>query len=120
MSDFEKIVLALVSICIGIWIFFGKNEAIIFETICQVVAGLPLLKDTWKKPEDFKWTLIPLSGFVLLYIIILNTIPNFSFEHALFPTTMLIYTSATMFFIIIPLFTEWKRRREFKKIYGRY
>lgn len=99
INDFEIFISIFIFICVVIWLTVGSKQAIIFETICQVVAGFPLLKDTWAAPEKFTKTLLPLFGFMVMYILILCTIPNFSIEHALFPGALLVYTFISFVFI---------------------
>ena len=69
ITPFEKKIAVLVALCIGIWITFGAIWAIVFQTISQLVGGLPLLKDTFQKPSKFKKTLLPLCIFLIVHII---------------------------------------------------
>ncbi len=110
MPNFEKWMSVLVFLCIIIWLTSDEYYAIIFATISQVIAGLPILKDTWKKPEKFITTFFPLFLFLIVHSLMLLNKPELSVKNSLFSGVMLIFTIITM----LPIFIEMKRQQKNK------
>src|SRR3989344_6882632 len=110
MPDFEKLVSLLVFLCVVIWLTSNEYYAIIFATISQIVAGLPILKDTWKNPEKFKETFFSLGVFVLVHLLMVLNKPEWSVKDTLFSGVMLIFTALEM----LPIFIEIKRQQKNK------
>lgn len=49
---FETMVVTLVAVSMGIWYFSGSKMATIVGTSAMLIAGVPQLVDTWKKPAE--------------------------------------------------------------------
>lgn len=113
INVFEKVVIVLTITCIPIWVFYGEIWAIIIQTVAQVVAGLPLLRDTWSRTSEFKKTLFPLFLFAIAHLISFFRREGWSIENTLFPTVMLMYTILNIYPIFKIWFMEWRKRNIF-------
>ncbi|MES2930945.1 MAG: hypothetical protein V4665_04145 [Patescibacteria group bacterium] len=109
MDDFEKIIAVLVFLCIVIWLLFGEYWAIVFQTLSQIIAGLPLLRDTWRKAKEFRKTLLPLSIFAIVHLLCILRKDGWSVEHTLFPAALEIFTLVSILPIILYLIKQKRK-----------
>lgn len=91
----------------------SERTIIIIAIISEVIAGWPLLKETWKNPDESGYTLASYMFFLLGYI--LTIIENFVIypideifgiifiENMMFPLVFIIYS----FFDTFPLIKIW-------------
>lgn len=95
-------------------IFSDEDRTIIiFAVISEMVAGWPLLKETWKDPDDSGYTLLSYMVFLLGYILTIyksfikypieEALGNVFVENILFPLSFIVFS----FFDTFPLLKKW-------------
>ncbi len=110
IDPFEKAAVVLTILCIPTWACMGEIWAIVIQTTAQVIAGLPLLRDTWREPAKFKKTLFPLSIFTVVHLISFYRKSGWTIEDTLFPFVMLIFTLLSMLPIVKVVYEEQKKK----------
>ena len=111
ITRFEIIIIILVLTCVIVWKIFGEITAIVFSTISQLIAGLPLLVDTWKRPQEFRATIGSLCGFLIMHVISLIGGVDWSIKHRFFASMMFLYTLASIFPIAWEILKSKKIRK---------
>ena len=94
-GDEENMILGLIFITVIIWVtswFISKSNTIgiFFAVIAEMLAGIPLMKASWKKPGS-RYTLVSYLLFLASYIITLITIETWEIKNSLFSLAFLIY-----------------------------
>ncbi len=86
---FEKSVSGLVIVCLMIWYFAGTQMATIAGTAAVTIAGIPMLKDAYERPEE-----VPLGTYFMFFLAnLLSTIgaKDWSIEERLYPASCTLY-----------------------------
>lgn len=87
----ERRILILVITTTIIWIWSESNQVgIIFAVLSEMIAGIPLMRASWKNPGS-RLTLASYLFFIISYALSIVTAPNWNIEHVLFPISFLIY-----------------------------
>ena len=104
----ESQILLLVIITMIIWIWSGSNlVGIIFAVASEMIAGIPLMKASWKNPGS-RLTLASYLFFIVSYFLSIISAPNWEIENVLFPVAFLIYSIGDTF----PLIQKWWIKRK--------
>ncbi len=99
----ERKILYLVIITTVIWLWSGSSlVGIISSVIAEIIAGIPLMRSSWKKPGS-RLTLISYSCFLISYIISIYHSDNWNIKNVLFPIAFLIYSILDT----LPLVIKW-------------
>ena len=99
----ENRILLLVVMTVIIWLWSGSNlVGIIFAVVSEMIAGIPLMRASWKNPGS-RLTLASYVCFFGSYILSIAIAPNWSIENVLFPISFLIYSIGDT----IPLVKKW-------------
>ena len=106
----ESRIFSLLVATVVIWLWSGSNlVGIIFAITSEMIAGIPLMRSSWKNPGS-RLTLASYLCFFISYIISIYNSPNWDIENVLFPLSFLIYSIGDT----TPLVKKWWR------IYERY
>ncbi len=106
----EWITLTTTSIFVTIWIYSGSNTlGLVLAVVSQLIAGWPLMEESWKNPED-GLTLISYLIFILVYCLSILDSPNWEIQNVLFPIAFLIYSIGDTF----PLIKKWWKNKNQK------
>lgn len=94
-TDEENLILGLIGLTVIIWLtswaISGSNTVgIISAVIAEMLAGIPLMKASWKKPGS-RYTLVSYLFFLASYIITLINIESWEIKNFLFSLAFLIY-----------------------------
>lgn len=89
-TRFETMVLALVFLSMAVWCFSGDRMATIASTTAIVIAGIPLLVDTFKEPK--KAPLAVYAGYVVASCLSAVGGKNWSVEERLYPVAIGIFS----------------------------
>ncbi len=99
----ERRILYLVIITTIIWLWSGSSlVGIISSVTAEIIAGIPLMRSSWKKPGS-RLTLISYLCFLLSYVISIYHSDNWKIENVLFPIAFLIYSILDT----VPLIKKW-------------
>jgi hypothetical protein len=99
----ETRILSLIIATVVIWLWSGSNlVGIIFSVTSEMLAGIPLMKSSWKTPGS-KLTLVSYVIFIISYVLSIYVAPNWQIENILFPLAFLIYSILDT----IPLVKKW-------------
>jgi hypothetical protein len=99
----ESWILSLVIITVFIWLWSESNVVgIISAVTAEILAGIPLMKASWKTPGS-RLTLVSYLFFIISYVLSLFNSPNWDIENILFPLAFLIYSVGDT----PPLFKKW-------------
>lgn len=99
----ETRILLLIIITVIIWLWSGSNlVGIIFAVTSEMLAGIPLMKSSWKTPGS-KLTLASYLVFIISYVLTIWISPNWQIKNVLFPLAFLIYGILDT----IPLINKW-------------
>ena len=95
--------LILVIITVIIWKFSHSDLiGLICAVISEIIAGIPLMKSSWKIPGS-QLTLISYLTFIASYVLSIVNSPDLKVENLLFPVAFLIYSMADTY----PLIKKW-------------
>jgi hypothetical protein len=121
-TEEESLILSLIIVTIIVWLLSrfisGENTiGIISAVIAEMLAGIPLMKASWKKPGS-RYTLVSYLFFITSYVISLINTEVWEIKNFLFPLAFLIYGIGDT----SPLIRKWwrimiryKRISKFKK-----
>ena len=113
LKDDNKTLYLIVILLVLLFIPNSERTIIIIAIISEVIAGWPLLKETWQNPDESGYTLTSYMFFLFGYI--LTIIENFIIypideifgiifvENMMFPFTFILYS----FFDTFPLLKIW-------------
>ncbi len=100
----------MVAITLAIWLWSKSNlVGIIFAVTSEIIAGIPLMRSSWKNPGS-RLTLASYLFFFASYVISIYNSPNWNIENTLFPIAFLLYSIGDT----TPLVKKWWN------IYNRY
>lgn len=85
---FETMVTLLVTTCLLVWYVSGSRVATIASTTALFVAGIPQLKDAWRRPEEVPT--LPYAVWAVADILSLAGGKTWSIEERLYPLSALI------------------------------
>ena len=108
-TEEESLILGLVIATMAIWfvswlIFKNNIIGIISAVTAEMLAGIPLMKASWKKPGS-RYTLVSYLFFLASYILTLAHTEVWRIENFLFPLSFLIYSVGDT----SPLIRKWWR-----------
>lgn len=109
----ERKTLCWVSAATTIWLLSGNSDiAIMSAVIAEIIAGIPLMRASWKKAGSL-YTLISYLLFLVSYILSIYSSPDWKIENVSFPIAFLIFS----FGDTTPLVIKWVilRNRIIKK-----
>ena len=111
----ESQILSLVVITLIIWLWSKSNlVGIVFAVASEMIAGIPLMRASWKSPGS-RFTLLSYLFFIISYLLSIQNAENWDIKNVLFPIAFLIYGIGDT----SPLIKKWwkirKRYRKFKK-----
>lgn len=89
---FESLVTVLVVICIIIWALSGPKMATVASTLAMVIAGIPQLFETYRKPHDTP--LIIYTGYIIANGLSAMGAKDWSIEERFYPVCATIYCVA--------------------------
>ncbi len=103
----DTIITISVPICILLWIFTTDPKwSIVFASIAQFIAGIPLIKKTIEKP---KISYIKHNvGFLVLYIVSLMSAKSSQIKDSFFEELMIIYMIITLGILFQEFFRQKK------------
>jgi hypothetical protein len=91
-----------------LWIYSQSNLlGLILMVIAQLIAGWPLMRESWINPES-KYNLASYLVFMFGYILTIYSSPNLEIQNILFPVAFLIYTLGDTY----PLLKKWIKDRK--------
>lgn len=88
-TKFDSLILSLVLFCIFVWVFTNAECAIVASTLATVVAGIPQLVETYKKPEVSPITVNSL--YLIASTLSIIGAKNWSIGERFFPVVVTIY-----------------------------
>ena len=109
----ESQILSLVIITVIIWLWSGSNlVGIIFAVASEMIAGIPLMRASWKSPGS-RLTLASYLFFIISYLFSIQDADNWEIKNVLFPIAFLIYGIGDT----SPLIKKWwKIRKRYKRL----
>ena len=86
---YENLITGLVILCMVVWAISGAWTATIAGTFAVVVAGIPQLKDVWKKPKEN--SIFIYLGFLAGNIFSTAAGKDWSVEERFYPASMVLF-----------------------------
>lgn len=113
-SDSETITLILTPIFISLWLYSESGLLGISMTVTvQLIAGWPLMKESWKNPES-GFTLVSYITFALVYLLAIIEAPNWEPQNIIFPGAFFMYTLVDTY----PLLKKWHEEKYLKSLFA--
>jgi hypothetical protein len=110
----ESWIFALVILTVIIWLWSQSNlVGIIFAVTSEVIAGIPLMRASWKNPGS-RLTLVSYLIFIVSYILSVCNAPTLDIKNVLFPITFLIYSIGDTSPLVQKWWLIWGRYKKLK------
>lgn len=110
----ESQILWLIIATVIIWLWSGSNlVGIIFAVASEMIAGIPLMRASWKNPGS-RLTLVSYLIFLISYILSISDSPTWEIKNVLFPIAFLVYSIGDTSPLITKWWKIWKRYRRLR------
>lgn len=109
-TRFETLISALVFVCIVVWTTVGSEMATLVSTLAMVIASIPQIVDTWKKPLEFP--MLSYVGFSTANFLGILAGENWSIAERLYPTTCTVLTVM----LVLMSMRKWRKALQKKPV----
>ncbi|MEK7554799.1 MAG: hypothetical protein AAB518_02330 [Patescibacteria group bacterium] len=97
-TKFETMVTFLVTICLVVWYFSGAWMATIASTAAMLIAGVPQLLETYRKPWDSPFTVYAMFTIAPIFSMLGGR--GWTIEERLYPGALFGYSALIVFFTV--------------------